>query len=301
MKFWKKLGKALLFPHVAILVILVPIAICLLIYSLAFGEPTNVSSYIAYGLSAYTVIALCIRIPRMIRFVKKVRNESLLISMLLSDESLRINLSLFGSLVWNMAYAIFQMGLGFMHETIWYHSFAAYYAILGIMRFFLFKYSKKNTPGEQVKVELKRYRLCGILLAVMNLALGVIVGFIVYQNRTFVHHQITTITIATYTFTTLTIAIVNVVKYHNHKSPVFSAAKAINFAAALVSLLTLETTMLNTFGDETTAVSAQMLLGFTGSAVLVAILVMSIVMIVKATKKLKALDDEESQKSLQDS
>ena len=35
---WKKLGKALLFPHIAIMIILVPIATVFLVYSMVFWE-----------------------------------------------------------------------------------------------------------------------------------------------------------------------------------------------------------------------------------------------------------------------
>ena len=248
-------------------------------------------TYVIYVVAAYTMTILCFRIPRIIRFIKKMQSENKLVVRFTTDEKFRINVTLFGSLIWNMAYAVFQLGLGLFHDTMWYCAFAAYYAILGVMRFFLFKHSKKYAPGEQLQMEFRRYRLCGILIAIMNLALAVIVGFIIYQNRTFVHHQITTITMATYTFITLTVAIVNVIKYQKHPSPVFSATKAINFAAALVSLLTLETTMLTTFRNEMDASSSgQMLLGLTGASVLLAILVMAITMIVKSTKQLKHLN-----------
>ena len=71
------------------------------------------------------------------------------------------------------------------------------------------------------------------------------------RNRTFHHHEITTIALAAYTFTSLTFAIINTVKYRKYHSPVYSASKAISLASACVSLLTLESTMLTTFGNET--------------------------------------------------
>lgn len=290
MNFLKKLGRALLYPHVAILTILVPVSICLLVYALVFLGSESIGSYFIYAVVAYTVLALCFRTPRIIRFCRNIQNENKLVSRLTTDEYFRTNLTLFGSLVWNMAYAVFQLGLGLFHDTMWYCAFAAYYAILGIMRFFLFKHSKKYAPGEKIQMELRRYRFCGILLALMNLALMVIVGFMVAQHRTFVHHQITTITMATYTFTALTVAVVNLIKHRKHKSPVFSATKAINFAAAMVSILTLTTTMLTAFGDETTEISAPTMLGLTGAGVLLTILAMSIIMIVQATKRLKNIN-----------
>ena len=108
-------------------------------------------------------------------------------------------------------------------------------------------------------------------------------------NRTFHHHEITTITMATYTFTAFTMAVINMVKYRKYNSPVYSASKAISLAAASVSMLTLESTMLTTFDDgNTDALTRKILLGATGGVVSVFIIIMAIYMIVQSTKKLKA-------------
>ena len=115
----------------------------------------------------------------------------------------------------------------------------------------------------------------------------------VYWNRTFEHHMITAIAMATYTFTALTMAIINVVKYKKYNSPVFSASKAISLAAALVSMLTLESTMLTAFRDETMTVAEQeWMLGATGGVISVLIVEAAVYMIVTGTKKLKQLKSE---------
>ena len=144
-----------------------------------------------------------------------------------------------------------------------------------------------------MQTELKKYRTCGCLFLVMNLALALIIFFMVYWNRTFEHHMITAIAMATYTFTALTTAIVNVVRYRKYNSPVFSASKAISLAVALVSMLTLESTMLTTFSDGTmTATAQKWMLGATGGTISVLIVATAIYMIVVGTKKLKQLKPE---------
>ena len=62
-----------------------------------------------------------------------------------------------------------------------------------------------------MREELLRYRLCGWIFLVMNLALSLMVFFMVYWNRTFHHHEITTIALAAYTFTAFTMAIINMI------------------------------------------------------------------------------------------
>ena len=83
-------------------------------------------------------------------------------------------------------------------------------------------------------------------------------------------------------------AIINMVKYRKYNSPVYSASKAISLAAASVSMLTLESTMLTTFGDGTDALTRKIFLGATGGVISVFIIIMAIYMIVQSTKKLKA-------------
>ena len=141
-----------------------------------------------------------------------------------------------------------------------------------------------------MREELIRYRLCGWIFLAMNIALCLMVFFMVYWNRTFQHHEITTIALAAYTFTAFTVAVINMVKYRKYNSPVYSASKAISFASACVSMLTLEATMLTTFGDGTMdAVTRKMLLGCTGGVISVFVVVMAVYMIRQSSIKLKEL------------
>ena len=285
---WKKLGKALLFPHIAIMIILIPIATVLLVGSMVFVGTESVIAYISYVLAAYTLTVWCFKIPYLIKFFKTFKNENKYARKWQEDTRLRVNVSLYGSLAWNTLYGIFQLLLGFYHSTFWFYSLGAYYICLGVMRLFLARHTTRYAPGERLQTELKKYRACGIVFLVMNLALALIIFFMVYWNRTFEHHMITAIAMAAYTFTALTTAIVNVIKYRRYHSPVYSASKAISLAAALVSMLTLESTMLTAFGDGTmTAMEQKIMLGATGGVISVLIVATAIYMIVVGTKKLK--------------
>ena len=289
----KKLGKALLFPHIAIMILLLPVATVLLVGSMVFVGVESVIAIISYVLSAYTLTIWCFRIPSIIRFFGNFKNENKYARMWISDAHLRVNISLYGSLLWNALYGVFQLWLGFYHHTFWFYSLGAYYICLAVMRFFLVRHTRKYAPGERMKTELVKYRACGWVFLLMNLALALIIFFMVYWNRTFEHHMITAIAMAAYTFTSLTMAIINVIKYKKYNSPVFSASKAISFAAALVSMLTLESTMLTTFSDGTmTATAQKWMLGATGGAISALILATAVYMIVTSTKKLKLLKSE---------
>ena len=286
---WKKIGKSIIFPHIATLIILLPLSAAFLISAMVFIGEETIAAYISYALAAYTLTIWCCRIPELIKIVKNFKNNNKYAVRYQEDTHLRVKISLYGTLLWNAAYAVFQLWLGFYHHTFWFYSIGAYYICLAIMRFFLLTYTRKYTPGEKRRAELIKYRACGWIFLVMNLALAVIIFFMLYWNRTFEHHMITAIAMAAYTFTSFTMAIVNVVRYRKYNSPVFSATKAISFASACVSMLTLTSTLLTTFSDGTMdAFSEKMMLGSVGVAVSVVVLVMAIGMIINGTKNLKA-------------
>ena len=287
---WKKIGKALLFPHIAIMIVLIPIATVLLVGAMVFVGTESAIAYISYVLAAYTLTIWCFKIPYLIKFFKSFKDGNKYARKWQDDARWRINISLYGSLAWNTLYGIFQLWLGFYHSTFWFYSLGAYYICLAVMRFFLVSHTRKYAPGEKMQTELQKYRACGWIFLVMNLALTLIVFFMLYWNRTFQHHMITAIAMAAYTFTAFTAAIVNVIKYRKYNSPVFSASKAISFAAACVSMLTLTSTMLTTFSDGTMdVISQKMMLGSVGVAVSATVVAMAISMILQSTNQLREL------------
>ncbi len=288
MEKWKKIGKALLFPHAALLWLLLPIAAGLLVYSLVALGNTHPVAMGAYALSAYTLTIWCCRIPGLIAWAKGFREENPYARRWAQDIHLRMKVSLYGSFAWNMAYAVFQLCLGLYHHSFWYCSLAGYYFFLGAMRFSLSGYTRRHKPGEDMAAELKRYRSCGCIFLLLNLALALIIFFMVYWNRTFRHHQITAIAMAAYTFFSFTMAIINIVKHRKRGSPVYAASRAISLAAACVSMLTLESTMLTAFGSETMDLQTRrILLGTTGGAISALIIGMAVCMILRANQQLK--------------
>ncbi|MDC2840211.1 hypothetical protein [Limosilactobacillus mucosae] len=98
------------------------------------------------------------------------------------------------------------------------------------MRFLLVRQLNVQDEG----AELRRYRLCGVMLLFMNQALAGIVIFMVHQNQGFDYPGLLIYAMALYAFYAVILAIINVVKTRRHNSPILSAAKAINLVAAMV-------------------------------------------------------------------
>jgi len=142
-----------------------------------------------------------------------------------------------------------------------------------------------------MREELKKYRACGWVFLLMNLALALIIFFMLYWDRTFKHHIITAIAMAAYTFSAFAVAIVNLIKYRKYKSPIYSASKIISLAVACVSMLTLTSTLLTTCEEGTMdAFSQKIMLASVGGTVSVAVIVMAVYMIVTGAKKLKSIN-----------
>lgn len=285
---WKKIGKALLFPHIAVLLLLLPAAIGGMLWAMrTFGDSHPIT--VAFcALALYATVIWCARIPGIIRRWKHFKGENIYAALWFGNHRLRMNVTLAWSALWNGAYGGLQLGMGIWHHSAWFCSLAAYYVCLAAMRFFIVRYTLHSRPGEDMRQELIHYRTCGWLLLVMNLALSGMMLYMIRENRVTRHHEITTIAMAAYTFFTLTWAIINVFRYRRYNSPAMSASRAVSLAAACVSMLSLENTMLVTFGTgKMTAQTRQMLLTFSGGAILLFILAMAIYMIVTAHQKLR--------------
>ena len=291
---WRKLIKSILYPHIAIMVILLPIATMFLVFSMVHIGSASITAYGSYVLAAYTLTIWCLRMPYLIRFFITLKNENRYVKLWFGDLRLRANIMLYGPSLWNTIYAVLQLWLGFYHHTIWYYSLGGYYIYLAVMRFYLVRYLRRNKPGENMEAELKKYRFCGWIFLAMNTALALIIFFMVYWNRTFEHNMITAIAMAAYTFTTFTMAIINLIKYRKYNSPILSAGKNISMAAACVSMLTLESTMLTTFNDGTMSLaSRRIMLAVTGTAVSAFVITMAVVMIVQSTRRIKEMKLQE--------
>ncbi len=289
---WKKLLNKLLYPPVWLIVLLTVLSAAALTVVFVKGWSQHPLAAAAYVLSAYTVTVLtvaCIRVfPGYVRDAKQKVYAYPLGHRLMTDAAFKTHVSLYCSLTLNLLYVAFNLVSGFFYRSAWFIVMAAYYTILALMRFLLVRYVKHNELGEQRLSEWKRSRVCAVILLTINVALSGAVLMIMYQNRGFEYHGILIYIVAMYTFYITTTAIVDIVKYRKYNSPVMSMTKVIKLAAALVSMLSLETAMLTEFGKENSAQFRRVMIASTGAGVSVVIVALSAYMIVRAGKEIKA-------------
>lgn len=293
---WKKWIK-LLYPSVWVIVLLAAVCTAALVYTFVGKYEAHPIAYVTYVLSFYTLTAIvmrCIEIfPKLHKRAKKAVYDNPTGNRFMTDMKYRTHISLYGSLSVNLVYVAFNVVLGFVYHTAWFFVLSFYYTILAVMRFLLLRFVNRVGIGENNFKELRRSRLCGIILLTVNLALSGAVLMILYQNKGYEYHGILIYVMAAYTFYITTIAIINLVKFRRFGSPVMSMSKIINMAAALVSMLSLETAMFSEFGAEMSPENKRLMIMLTGAGVSVAIVTMSVYSIVKNSIEIKKIMEDE--------
>lgn len=267
----------------------------------------GVAAYVSYGLSAYAMVITTTGMTRIVQAIRSGIDNHPFVKKLLAhplggryitDVAFRAEVSLYPSLVINMLYAAIKLVSGFLYGSVWFITLSAYYILLAVMRFLLLTSARKRHVQSSIAAEFKRYRICGILLAVMTLALSGMILFIVRQDGGYDYPGILIYVMAMYAFYAVITAVINIVKFRKHGSPVLSAAKAINLTAALVSMLALETAMLSQFGSNDAPLFRHIMTASSGGVACAFVLGMAIYMIVHATKQLKKFEFNNSQTTL---
>ena len=204
----------------------------------------------------------------------------------MTDAAFKVRVSLYFSLAINLAYSAFKLISGIFYSSLWIEAFAVYYILLSVIRFILLHHIERKKDAGLIE-EYRSYRISAVLMMFINLTLSGIVLNMIVKNEAAAYSDIYVITSAAYTFYILTVSIIDLVKYRKYKSPVMSSAKAIRFAQALVSLLSLEASMLVQFGDDESY--RRLMLALTGAGVCIIVLAMSVYMIIRSVKEIKRL------------
>lgn len=300
MERFKRILYKLLFPHSAAVILGIPALIGSMVYVFGFGHEGEPVSYPLYAVSAYSLLILCARVIRFLRGgIRAQLYQNRHVRRYLTDIPYKVRVSLYLSLGINLLYAAMNFGSCIFYRSVWSGTLAMYYVFLSVMRFLLLRYVSRQGVGCERAAEFKRYRLCGAILLPMNMALAGVVVLVLQDNEGFEYAGMLIYMMALYAFCATITAVVNVFKYRKYDSPVLSAAKVVNLAAALVSMLALETAMLTQFDTgENPENFRQIMIGTTGAAVCAIVVGMAVYMIVHATKKLQEIKNNNSETSV---
>lgn len=291
MERFKRFCVRLLFPGGGAVLASVPVSAALLGYTFLANAKDSPLAYAAYAVSAYSLAIVCayiIKAPK--PDVKAALHRSPCAHRYLTDVSFRTSVSLYLSLGINLAFAAMKLFLGVRCRSVWFGTLAVYYSLLAVMRFLLLQHLNRIGIGKDYASELRQYRACGIMLLLMNVALLGVVILAVTENEGFRYDGYLIYAAAAYAFYNIISAVRDLIRYRQLHNPVLSAAKAVKLAAALVSMLALETAMLAQFGQESGAPFRLVMTGLTGSGVCLLVLAMAVAMVAQSTGRLKKLN-----------
>lgn len=288
---WKKICKKLLFPPAWLMAVLTVLSAVSLALVFTKGWDASPVAYACYVLSFYTLsvvtLFFIVVFPGWYKRAKSKIYANEFGSRYMTDAKFRTRVSLYLSLGINLLYVAVNLFSGFWYQTAWFGILAVYYAILAVMRFLLLRFVNQVGIGRDLRRELRRSRLCAAILLTLNLILTGAVLMILYQDKGYEYNGVLIYVMALYTFYTTTHAIIDLVKYRKLGSPVMSTAKVISLAAALVSMLSLETAMFSQFGGDMPKDAQRLMIALTGGGVSLAVISLSVYTIIQANRKLK--------------
>ena len=177
-----------------------------------------------------------------------------------ADLAFRGRMSLYSGAALNFAYVLFRAAVGLRLRSIWLLSLAAYHLALGLLRMYLIVGVRRGAD------ERRGYRKTAWLLLALNLTVGGLIVQIVRDHASFAYSGPLIYLSAAYAFYALGAAAANIVRFRRLGSPILSAAKVLNWVAAMISMLGLQTALLARFSVDNPAFS-QLMNMLTGSAV----------------------------------
>lgn len=210
--------------------------------------PEHPFAYLAYPLSAYALTVLVAAAAPAFCRIRRALHRVPIAHRYLTDRYFQVRSSLTLSFLVNLCYAGFKLACAVWYASFWDGGLALYNVLLCGVRAYLIRQVPKGDGERDPRRELRCYRATGFLLVVLDAALSIIATQIVRDGYGYDYPGTLIYVVALHAFYSLILSAVNAVKFRRLRSPVLSAAKAVNLTTAVVSVFSLETAMLTQFG-----------------------------------------------------
>lgn len=263
-------------------------------------SPLAILAYSLFGVAGisltYSVYLIIPLIPKIKGKIVKLMESNKFTYLILRNFGFRTLILAIGSFTMSLLFSAFNAYMGIANRSIWYGALAAFYISLALLRGGVLTYHKSRlSRKEKIKNEeylkAKVYRNSGIVTLILNVALSVAIAQMIFSKAHFTYIGWTIFAFAAYAFYKITMSIIALVKAHKQTDLTVTAIRNINLVDALVSILALQTALLNMFGDGTLDIS--LMNTMTGLVVSVASVTIGIYMIISANKKIKNLRKEQ--------
>lgn len=193
----------------------------------------------------------------------------------------------------NLIYAVSGILEGIVNHSFWLVATAFYYLVLGGIKYFVLRQKKKiyRKPLDYKSIifQVKSYRMCGILMFFLNIAMtGMVVQMIRYNKHRFYPGYLIYLSAAV-TFVSFISAALNVAKSRKQKDYLSEAVKKINLVSSFMSLFILQTALLSTFGSNPQF--RDLINSIVGSTICFVCVVTALIIICKGTGELKKMNE----------
>ena len=197
------------------------------------------------------------------------------------------------SLIISIAFAVFNLVLGILENSVWYGALAAYYITLIIFRSAVLvadRICRKKVKDEALLTAQTRiYLTSGIFLVITEIAMSAAVTQMIIFGLPENTGEIMAIASAAYAFTKIGLAIYNLIKAKKYADPVSRSLRCLNFADACMSMVSLTVVLLSTFGKEQEEGQTILYLkAFAGFLACALVLALATYIIITSIRKLKA-------------
>lgn len=291
---WKKAGLTLLFPHTFVVFLMFNLTMAGLLYIFLNHYEKSVAAVVFYGVSFYTLVIVCARIPGIVKKVKAGVYANKYANTYLTDKDLRMRIAIYRGLLINVVFAAFKIIMGLIYQSAWLYAMAGYNLILSLMRFIVVYRSQKKglSEKEEHRRGLQSYHVCGWLVMLLNIAVSVIMYMVIVEKQTIQYHMIVTIGLAAFTFYCFIRAVVNMVKYRERTNPVYATIKRVDMVKAIVSIFTLQVAMLTSFSGQGAQIDVDLMNTLTGLAVTIAINTIGAMMLAGVKKDFREMNTD---------
>ncbi len=176
--------------------------------------------------------------------------------------------------IFHLLFAFYNGILGILTSSVLFVASFIYYLLLAAMRFSAVLLNRKDQQQNDRLIA----SITGVMLIILSILFHGMVIVSMKNNTATIYGTITMITIATFTFTKITMAIITAIKHKSEHSNLYKAINAIRYSEVAVSLLTMQQSMLVSFegADE---MSVVILNACTGAAVCFFILALGITLL----------------------
>ncbi len=201
-------------------------------------------------------------------------------SRLVEDKRYRVIATAVISLILHLLFAFYNGILGVASASVIFVASSVYYLLLSSMRFIAIMLDRKSKMKNNRSISV----VIGILLIVLSILFQIMV-FVSMKFKTATSYgTIPMITIATFTFSKITLAVITAVKHKGNPTHLFRSINAIRYSEVAVSLLTMQQSMLVSFegADET---GALILNACTGAGVCLFIFALGIITLKQSRKE----------------